>query len=48
MDENVPDWVQYLYQTSERQETGSIDWEAFFVHFSPGTNLVRRELHRFT
>ena len=32
MDENVPDWVQSLYQTSERQEIGIIDQEAFFVH----------------
>ena len=32
MGENAPDWVQSLYQTSERQETGRIDQEDFFVH----------------
>ena len=32
MDENALDWVQSLYHTSERQETGIIDQEAFFVH----------------
>ena len=32
MYENTPDWVQSLYQTSKRQETGRIDQEALFVH----------------
>ena len=33
MDENAPYWVQYMYQTSERKETGCIDQEDFLSIF---------------